>query len=219
MTEGLCVVVGSGPTLGLAIAKRFGKEGFRVAMFSRRSAWLDDYVAELQAEGIDAYGYGVNPADYQSLRSAFERAHEELGETDVLIYNAAIARPVSACDLDVSTFLYDFSVNVAGALVAAQQVIPHMRRRGQGAIIFTGGGVALTPDPQYASLGMGKAALRNLAYCLGDELEVEGVHVAIVTVPGFVAPGGPYEPDDIADLYWELYRQEPLRQEREIVLR
>jgi NAD(P)-dependent dehydrogenase (short-subunit alcohol dehydrogenase family) len=119
--------------------------------------------------------------------------------------------------LDAALLLDDMRVNVAGALVAAQQVLPHMRAQRRGTILFTGGGLALAPAPPYAALAAGKAALRNLCYSMGAEVEPDGVHVATVTIAGFVQPGSHFDPDRIAEAYWTLHAQEPGQWEREIV--
>lgn len=219
MDQRLCVIVGAAPSLGVAIARRFGREQFRIALISRRSALLPGYLATLRDEGIDAAGYIAHPGDFGELRAAFASVHEELGDADVLVYNAAIARLDQPSELDPATMMKDLAVNVAGALVSAQEVLPEMRRRGRGTIIFTGAELATNPNLQYASLGIGKAGLRNLAIALGDELEVEGVHVAMVTVNDFVRPGARLDPATVAESYWTLYTQEPLQRQREIVLR
>lgn len=219
MDQRLCVIVGAAPSLGVAIARRFGGEQFRVALISRRSALLPGYLATLRDEGIDAVGYIASPANSEELAAAFAAIHEELGDADVLVYNAAIARLVQPSELDADTLAHDLAVDITGALVSAQQVLPHMRRRGDGTIIFTGAELATNPNLQYASLGIGKAGLRNLAIALGDELEVEGVHVAMVTVNDFVRPGARLDPATVAESYWKLYTQEPHQRQREIVLR
>lgn len=219
MAGDVCVVVGAGPSLGLAIARRFGREGFRVALLSRRAGRLQEYVDEIRNEGGEAIGFHANPADFETVHRAFDQVRAAFGEADVLIYNAAIARPTQPAELDVSSAIYDFTVNVAGALVCAQEVIPSMRQRRHGTIIFTGGHLALEPRPQYASLGMGKAALRYLARSLGDELDVEGIHVAMVTVAGLVQAGTRFDPDLVAGSYWELYQQDPLHRQWEIIYR
>lgn len=219
MDQPLCVIVGAAPSLGVAIARRFGQENFRVALISRRQALLPSYLATLQEDGIEAAGYVASPANFGELADAFARIRQDLGEVDVLVYNAAIARPVQPSELDPAMLTYDLAVNVTGALVSAQQVLPDMRRRGSGSIIFTGAELATNPNLQYASLGIGKAGLRNLAVTLGDELEVEGVHVAMVTLDDFVRPGARLEPDEVAECYWRLHSQDPLNRQREIVMR
>ncbi|MEZ4767297.1 MAG: SDR family NAD(P)-dependent oxidoreductase [Caldilineales bacterium] len=219
MDQRLCVIVGAAPSLGVAIARRFGREQFRVALISRRSALLPDYLETMREEGIDAVGYIAHPGKFAELRAAFDRISEENGPVDVLVYNAAIARLDQPSELVPETMMNDLAVNVAGALVSAQAVLPEMRRRRSGTIIFTGAELATNPNLHYASLGVGKAGLRNLAIAMGDELEVEGVHVAMVTVNDFVRPGAHLEPEAVAENYWKLYTQDALNRQREIVLR
>ena len=94
-----------------------------------------------------------------------------------------------------------------------------MRRAGQGTLLFTGGGLALKPQADLASGSMGKAALRQLALCLAEELAPEGLHAALVTVAGFVQRDTPFNPDLIADCFWELHREPRESWRSEVVLR
>jgi hypothetical protein len=66
---------------------------------------------------------------------------------------------------------------------------------------------------------MGKASLRNLCFSLAAELEPAGIHVATVTVAGFVEPGTYFDPDLIVEKYWELHSQPVGMWEREIIYR
>jgi len=84
-------------------------------------------------------------------------------------------------------------------------------------LLFTGGGLALTPHPRYAGLAVGKAALRNWVFSLAAELKPRGIHAATVTVAGFVKPDTPFDPNRIADAYWELHQQSPDQWQTEIV--
>jgi NAD(P)-dependent dehydrogenase (short-subunit alcohol dehydrogenase family) len=84
-------------------------------------------------------------------------------------------------------------------------VAPRMAARGSGSILLTGGMPA--PVAAYTSLSLGKAGLRTLAAVLHEHLGPQGVHVATVTVGGYVEPGGDYDPDDIAEHYWRLHVQ------------
>jgi short-subunit dehydrogenase len=201
----------------MAVARRFGREGFRLVLLARRAESLDALVAELAQEGIAAQSFTADAADAESLRQALGQVAAQLAPPDVLVYNAAVLRQGEPSVLDAAVFLDDMRVNVAGALVAAQAVLPQMRARRQGTILLTGGGLALAPAPPYASLAAGKAALRNLCYSLGAEVEPDGVHVATVTIAGFVQPGTHFDPAQIAEAYWTLHTQEPGQWEREIV--
>jgi short-subunit dehydrogenase len=107
----------------------------------------------------------------------------------------------------VERLVEEFRVNVAGALVAAQQIAPAMVKARKGTILFTGGGFAYEPAMKYASLSLGKAALRSLTYTLAQELGTHGVHVATVTVHGFIQTGTRFDPQRIAQAYVWLHRQ------------
>lgn len=219
MTDKICVVVGAGPGVGLAVAKRFGREGFQLALVARRAEALAQYTAELEQTGLAAYAFPADAADFASLAQALAQIKAQHGSPEVLVYNAALIKPEPPSTLPVENLTAAFRVNVAGALVCAQQVIPEMKARQRGTILFTGGGLALNPYPGYASLAASKAALRNLTYSLGADLEADGIQVATVTIAGFVQPGTHFDPDLIAEKYWELHCQPPGQREREIVYR
>ena len=114
----------------------------------------------------------------------------------------------------------EFRVNVGGALVAAQHVSGAMKARRGGALLFTGGGLALDPWPQMASLAIGKAGVRSLAMSLHKDLKDHGVRVATVTVAGLVKHGaGALDPGAIADVFFELYEQPAAAGDAERVVR
>jgi NAD(P)-dependent dehydrogenase (short-subunit alcohol dehydrogenase family) len=122
----------------------------------------------------------ADAADPASLESAFNQIRAEMDAPSVLVYNAAAINQGPPTEIDPEQLVADFRVNVAGALAAAQQVIPTMRQAGRGTILLTGGGLALNPYPDYCSLAVGKAGLRNLAFSLHDYLKPSGIHVATV---------------------------------------
>jgi short-subunit dehydrogenase len=219
MADKIAVVVGVGEGIGLAVARRFAREGFRLALVARRADALRGYVDVLTQNGAEAYPFAADAGDVESLVEAFGQIKATMGVSEVLIYNAAAVVSGVPSALDVQQLEVNFRVNVGGALIAAQQVIPEMVARKSGTILFTGGGLALNPNPNYAALAIGKAGLRSLAYSLSAELEPQGVHVATVTVAGFVQPGTHFDPDKIAEKYWELHTQPAGSWEREIVYR
>lgn len=217
MNKKLCVVVGVGPGVGLAVARRFGREGFLLALIARRAEVIAAYVDDLGKEGIEAHAFAADAGDTAALIQAFVQIKAEIGTPDVVVYNAAAMTPDKPAELNPDRVAADFRVNVVGALVCAQQVIPSMRTQQRGTILVTGGGLALSPETEYASLAIGKAGLRNLCYSLGAELEPDGIHVATVTICGFVSPGTHFDPDLIAERYWHLHTQQWGDWEREIV--
>ncbi len=221
MTSPICTIVGAGPGVSMGVAQRFGREGYTVALVARRVEALTQQVEALKAQGIQAQGFAGDVADDSSVKGAFDQIKSQLGETEVLVYNPSKSSQggIKLSGLLASVLMEDLNVNVAGALRCLQQTLPAMREQRRGTILFTGGGLALNPRPDYGSLAMGKSALRNLCFSLAQELNDEGIHVATVTIAGYVQSGTHFDPDKIAEAYWTLHRQPAGSWETEIVYR
>ncbi|MCC3415079.1 MULTISPECIES: SDR family NAD(P)-dependent oxidoreductase [unclassified Microcoleus] len=205
----ICALVGVGPGLGLALARRFGLEGYQMALLARRPEALTEYTKILSDAGIVSTGFEVDAADSASISAAFTEVQQQIGHPDVLIYNAALLKLDSVMSLTTKDLVQDFKVNAAGAISAIQQVLPGMQQQKSGTILLTGGGLALYPSPQLISLGIGKAAIRYLALGLAEELKADGIHLATVTICGTIAPDTKFDPDAIAQVYWQLHQQTP----------
>ncbi len=215
----LMVLVGMGPGMGLSLAHRFAKEGFRIAFMARRLDSVKAFTDRLRNEGTQAWGFGVDAADPASLQAAFRSIFGSLGEPDVLIYNASIFHEAVPSQLDPAALDLEFRSMVGGFLVSAQAVIPSMKAKGKGTILLTGGGSALSPFASGASLCIGKSGQRSLCFCLAQELAPSGIHVATVTICGMIAPGTAFDPDRLAGEFWELHKQKPGAFEVERVFR
>jgi NAD(P)-dependent dehydrogenase (short-subunit alcohol dehydrogenase family) len=197
-----CVVIGYGPGLGAALARGFAAAGFGVLALARNPATH----AHLAGDGIELRA--ADAGDLGGLSAALSNSDPE-----VLIFNAYKLTPSEGgpSALDPAALMDDFRVNVAAPLAAARAVLPGMLRRGHGTILFTGGGLALNPTfyPPAASLAASKAALRNLTQGLHAELAPKGIHVATVTITGFIRPGTKFDPDRIAAAFLDLHGDAP----------
>jgi len=213
------VAVGAGPGVGLAIARRFASSGFDVALVARRADVLKVLATDVGGGGVKAQPFTADAADTASVKRALATIAAQMGPPEVLVYNAAVATPGVPSSFDPEQMVRDFRVNVVGALAAAQAVIPAMRAAKRGTILFTGGGFAIEPIPMMASLGIGKAGIRNLALSLARELEPDGIHVATVTIAGLVKAGTPFNPAAIAEEFWNLHIQPAGQFQRESVFR
>jgi len=212
-------IVGMGPGVSAAVARRFAREGFAVGAVARSADKLALQLAALRGAGVKVAGALADAGDIGSLRGALAGLRAELGEASVLVYNAAGMTYGPLAELGAEQFATDLAVSVVGAFAAAQQVLPAMRARRSGTLLLTGGGFAFEPMPVLASLGVGKAAIRNLAFSLFADLKDSGIHAATVTICGTVAPGTAFDPDRIADAYWELHAQPVGAFEREVQFR
>ncbi len=207
MALGTAIIVGVGPDFGLALTRTFADAGHPVAMLARDKAKLDTYATELTTTSRDVRGYAADAADPDSLRAALHTAISELGAPDVLVYNAGVVRedqPVGGDDKDWADVT---AVNVLGARVAADAVLPHLRE-GRGSLLFTGGGLALFPSPQYTSLSIGKAALRAYVQALHTHVAGTGVHATSITIAGAIGGGEErFDPAVLAQAYLDLHHQ------------
>lgn len=198
--------IGAGPGMGLATAERFAREGFRVVLSSRDAAKAEELAAALRAKGHAAEARAVDAGDPGSLAALIRDVEGAHGGIDVLHYNAAAMRKSTLADQPAESFNGDLAVNVGGAMAAAQAAAPAMTARGSGAVLLTGGGFALQPHPDYLSLSIGKAGIRALAQGLFESFREKGVHVATVTVAGFVDPGSS-DAEAVAEAFWRLHGQ------------
>jgi NADP-dependent 3-hydroxy acid dehydrogenase YdfG len=207
------VIIGAGPGIGRAVARRFAWEGMPIALVGRREEVLKDVAASIDSDRV--LPLLADSADEHELRTALDTAAGQLGPPDVVVYNAAVIRADVPGELSVREHQETWAVNVLGALTAAAHVAPGMARRGRGTFLVTGG--MPTAKPDYVSLSLGKAGVRALVELLDVRYGPAGVHVATVTVAGVVAPGTAFDPDDIAEHYWRLHTQPPEKWEREVV--
>ncbi len=209
----LCIVAGAGPGMGTAIASRFAREGFEVALIAREVARLEAIAREVRSHDVNVSTWTADLCDIASVARAFEGIARDHGSPDVLVYNGARWHEQPAIEMDAASFNSDLALCATGALVCAQHVFQGMKARGSGSILFTGGGLALHPErgAGIASLAAGKAALRALTYALAGELADVGIHVATVTIDGMVVPGTALDPALIAEHYWSLHAEPPGR--------
>jgi NADP-dependent 3-hydroxy acid dehydrogenase YdfG len=203
------VIVGAGPNLGLAIARRFGREGFAVGLVSRTQSKLDELAAQLEQDGVTAAGAAADIRDSDALAAAIESLADRLGEVEVLEYSPLPARefmkPILETTVDDVRPVLEFSV--LGSVAAATTVIPSMRDRGAGTILFTTGGTAIDTNTMRAGTGIAFAGEVAYARMLHDALRDEGIHVGHTAVGGSIAPGGDHEPAEVADVLWRHHTQ------------
>jgi NAD(P)-dependent dehydrogenase (short-subunit alcohol dehydrogenase family) len=211
------LLIGMGPGMGLSIARRFGREGFEILMMARNAEKLHHFSELLQAEGIASRVFPADIADPVAFRATLDEVVQAHPDLDIVHYNASAYNPALPSEIRLEVFLSDLSVNVTGALLAAQAVLPQMRARGAGVLFLTGGGTALRAPAMLASLGAGKAAMRNLAFSLYDECGPQGIRVATVTIRGMIAPGTASDPDAIAGKFWDMYAQRETQWEAEVM--
>ena len=217
----VALIIGMGPGLSLALARRFAAGGYHVVGFGRNIAKLEKSVLEMRADGLDVDLRSVDASDIDRLQSAIAATADEFGPVQILIYNAyrmTAALPSQLAPLDAMS---DLNVNVVAPLAATQAVLPAMLKQGKGSIVFTGGGLALDPTGwlEAASLAIGKAGIRSLAMTLNKELSPKGIHAGTVTIAGAIASGTLFSPERISDAYWAFAADASQAKPAELVYR
>ncbi len=180
--EKVAVVAGVGPGIGAALARRFAKAGYAVAMLARNRATLD--ALEHQIDGARGYQCDVGSAD--SVAQAFASIRADLGQADVLLYNAGSGVFADVENITPEQFEASWRVNAYGALLCAREVIPAMKAAAGGSIIFTGATASRRGMPRTAAFAPAKAAQRSLAESMARSLWPSGIHVSLIIVDGVV---------------------------------
>jgi short-subunit dehydrogenase len=209
------VIVGAGPGIATSVARRFAAGGMPVGLVARTEASIDATREALAATNVAVAGATADAGQDDQLTAALDILTWQLGVPSALIYNAGLIRHDRPGELSREQYLTAYAVNVLGAMTAAVHVAPAMAAAGGGSILITGG--MPEPDPAVTSLSLGKAGVRALTRLLASEYGSSGIHVATVTVSGAVAPGGPFDPDRIAEQYWRLHSQRPEAWEHEVL--
>jgi NAD(P)-dependent dehydrogenase (short-subunit alcohol dehydrogenase family) len=197
MSNPVIVVVGAGPGVGGAVARRFGREGYDVALLARTPERLEALGHELQAEGITTGWTPCDLTDDAALTETVSRFGEHAGRIDVLHYNPSTFRQQDPLHLRVGDLLADVHLGAAGLLTAVQAARPFMSTGGR--ITATGSIAADRPWHEAASLGIQKAALRNLVRSIDATLAPDGIRAVSVTVTGTLDEGEAFTAGRVAD--------------------
>ena len=205
---GTLAIVGAGPGLGAAVARRFGREGFAIALVSRDQAKLDAMAAELADTGVIARGYRADVRDAASLEAALTAAAEDLGPITALQYS-----PLPSCsylepvlDLTPELALEALRFSALGLITAARAVLPGMRAAGDGSIILVNGGTSVKARAGFSGTSVAFPAESAYGEMLHDALADEGVRVVQLVIPGSIPKlritGGV---DGVAERIWQLH--------------
>ena len=217
----VAVILGVGPGLGSAVARRFAHEGFEVGMMARSEESLSATQEEVESAGGQTLAVRADATDAGSVTSAFEEVRRSLGDPEVFVYNAGAFRMGSVLEVSPEDFDDCFRANCSGAFYGAQQVLPAMVEKGRGTILLTGATASMRGSANFAALATGKFGLRALAQSMAREFGPQGIHVAHVIIDGQIntprvramSPDREehtmLSPDAIAETYWRLHTQDP----------
>ncbi len=214
MIKPVAVVVGVGPGLGSAVARRFAAAGFAVAVARRRAEELAGLAGE-----IGGKAYACDATEQDSVEALFAAVDGDLGAPQVVVYNAGAYTPGGILDIDAADFVRCWRIGCLGGFHVGQAAAKRMVEAGAGTIIFTGATASLRGSAKFANLAVPKFGLRALAQSMARELGPRGVHVAHTIIDGRIAGArlshsaeargedAVLAPDAIAEAYYQLHVQ------------
>ena len=201
-------IVGAGPGLGAAVARRFGAAGFDIALLARNQERVDALAAELTSSGLTAAGYSTDVRKPDALAGALQRAANDLSTIEVLQYSP-VPQPEfmrTVLETTVSDLTGAMEFSIYGPVTAVQQVLPGMRSLGRGTLLFVNGGSGARPNPKVAGTSIAFAGEGAYASMLHTALSTENVHVGQLIIPGGITAGhSTHDPDVLADRLWTMH--------------
>lgn len=201
------LIVGAGEGMGNHIAEKFAHEGYRIGLIARNQDKLDKYVQEFIEKGYEAFSVSSDILDSDNFYKTMDEITVEY-DIDVLVYNAAFMQKTIVTELSSNVMMEHFRVNLLGAQICVEKLLPGMIKKQEGAILFTGGMFGVYPNANslFSCMSMYKAALRQYAQMLNSSLKDKGVYAGIVNIMGTVGENDKFKPSNIAEKYWQLYQ-------------
>ena len=209
MTARLVYITGASSGIGQALALRFHRAGYRLALVARREAQLREWAAAQGLSAADCSVYAADVRDIESITSAGRACIAAQGLPDVVIANAGISAGVDTAqaeDLEVIRATYE--TNNLGMAATFQPFVAAMCARGSGRLVGIASVAGIRGLPGHAAYCSSKAAV--ISYCESLRGECRPFGVKVVTLgPGYVdtplTRGNPYsmpflmQPDEFAD--------------------
>jgi len=127
----------------------------------------------------------LDVTDQVSVDAAIVKFNDDIGIPDTVILNAGYYQPCSLDEITIENFLATYDVNVSGTVRCMLGILPKLRQRGNGHLVFVSSVAGYSGLPRAAAYGSSKAALTHLAESIKLECNAEGVDVTVVN-PGFV---------------------------------
>jgi NAD(P)-dependent dehydrogenase (short-subunit alcohol dehydrogenase family) len=215
------VIAGYGPGISHAVAEKFGKEGYTLALCARSSEALDKDVNKLASNNIKVKGFAADLEDENAVTECMTKIRGAFGPINVLLWNPYIAPtgslrkeggegPGSAKGENWKDFISTFRVCVS-SLVAAGKACCDDLKSSNGSLLVTGDGLALENEEavrqavewEWESLAVAKAAQRKLVCLMKEKYQKDNIFVGELTVVSKVK-GTEYDPEGKSNLTAEM---------------
>ncbi|KAI9209144.1 short-chain dehydrogenase/reductase SDR [Polychytrium aggregatum] len=227
------IVIGAGPGLGAALAKRFAREGCHVALLARNAERLTSLQKQIVSAGGQATPFACDVTSKEDVDRAFGLMKEQFQQNrlEVAVYNTAAFSMSPFLSISPEKFESDWKTMTLGAFLCSQKIVDLMAKQNHGTLIFTGATASVRGSSGFASMASAKFGLRALSQSLSREFHPQGIHVAHVIIDGYIdteqlnktfgpgEPGTRLDTDAIANEFWNLHSQDRSTWTQELDLR
>jgi NADP-dependent 3-hydroxy acid dehydrogenase YdfG len=214
------LVCGFGPGISSAVAEKFGREGFSIALAARNVERLEGGVKALEAKGVRAAAFPADLGNPEAVKGLIDSVQVKLGSITVLHWNAYAGGAGDLLSADTAAIRRVFDVPVLGLLSAVQAALGDLRKSKDSALLVTNGGLgffdaqadAMAVQWGAMDIAVGNSAKHKLVALLAEKLKGDGIYVGEVVVLGLVKGtafddgNATIQASSIADKFWELYR-------------
>lgn len=176
----VAVITGGGAGIGFAVARRLAWDGASIVLCSDRQAQLEEAVAELRADGLEASGMRADVTSSADMRGLISFAVESYGGVDILVNSAGIQRYGTVVDTEEEVWDQVLDVNLKGIYLASKHVIPEMRERKGGAIVNVSSVQAFASQRGVAAYTASKGGVNALTRAMALDHAHEKVRVNAV---------------------------------------
>lgn len=227
------LIVGAGPGLGAALARRFTLAGLKVAIAARNASRLQALARDI---GADVRGFECDATNENAVTQLFDRVTNECGMPAVTVFNAGAFVRKGLLETGAGEFESCWKLSCFGGFLVGREAVRRLlagtpESSHRGTLLFTGATASLRGGAAFHNLAVGKFGLRALAQSMAREFQPQGIHVAHVVIDGQIASDRPgrraaergadavLDPDAIAETYYQLHRQPPSAWTLELDLR
>jgi len=216
-------IFGAGTGLGISTARRFGREGYQVALIGRRPHALGTLISQLTEQGITAAAFPADLAQTSSVPKLISEIGIRFGGIDVVAYSPVSTNSfIPATELTADIMQSFLNLYLLTPIEIVRQVLPSMLEKRHGGILMTLGSSAVHPSPFMSGVGSAMAAVRNYVHSLHGEVADQGVYVGTLLVGALIlssawhrelssgesgVPAGvtSVDPDLLASVLWDLF--------------
>ena len=183
----VAIVTGSSMGIGEAIAKRYAKEGAKVAVnYFKSESKANDVVASIIAGGGSAKAFKANVSKIPEIERLVNDVMDEWGKVDILVNNAGVFHTVPVMETTEEIWDATLDLNLKGYFFTVKSLVPHWRKTGGGKVVNISSIAGTGAFPNCPGYCASKGGVVNLTRALAAELGKENINVNSIA-PGNVA--------------------------------